>query len=519
VISDLRITTATGEPARCEAGGWVLDEARRWRLTAPGGPFEVRLDARRLEWDQRMGGVCFDLPFAVGHLRLELRQGGRRWEVPLRVRPAPSKLRSADWEALLTDLEAWLPGLVAGAEGPRVGSVGTQGVAAPLLAEALLPLLPQLERALLVVLQSPRRRMKDRLHPLPLHRTRAADRETVAWLAQRPREAAWLDPVRSRELSGPPPEVYQRITEDTLDHPANRHIAWLVQRLVQRLTETADALERHSGSSLNDSTAWTTARAAALRTAAARLNRRRRGSFLRQIRPQPASQTAMRVVLDHPAYARVHRLARRVLAARFRLEESPESAATRPSFELYELWCLLAVQRELAVTLGADFRWRSRGLQALLTLDGTGGGAGFVAVAGSRRLELLFNPTFTSALRPTPAHGRTSLSTERRPDLVITWTAPGCRRWLVLDAKYRAGAANLGDALASAHLYRDALRWEAFGGRCLGAYLLAPRASDDAALWFEPAFHDANGLGVLALTPGTAVSELTRRRIAGVIAG
>ncbi|NOY25431.1 MAG: hypothetical protein GXP62_06115, partial [Oligoflexia bacterium] len=160
MIAGLQITDRQG-PAVREAGGWVLDEARSWRLSAPGGPYSVRLEDRELSWDCSRQGVRLDLPFAVGHLRLELSQQGRRWQVPLRVRSAPNKLDDASWEALLVDLERWLPGLSVGAEGPRVGSVGLVGVAAPLLAEALLPLLPALERALHRLLAAPRRRMRD----------------------------------------------------------------------------------------------------------------------------------------------------------------------------------------------------------------------------------------------------------------------------------------------------------------------------------------------------------------------
>ncbi|NOY27173.1 MAG: DUF2357 domain-containing protein, partial [Oligoflexia bacterium] len=360
-------------------------------------------------------------------------------------------------------------------------------------------------------------RMRDRLEDLPLHRTRAADRETVAWLARRPREAGWLDPVRSLELSGPPPAVCQRVTRDTLDHPANRYVNWLIDRLVRRLAQTATALEAHTGSELNDTRSWVLARAAALRVWSDRLDRLRRRSFLRDLPKRPASEGAMLVVLDHPLYSRVHRLARRVLSARFALDSGPQAAATRPSFELYELWCFLAVQRVLNDHLGTGFRWSHRGMDRLLCLDGTGGGAAFCATDGSRHLELLFNPTFASVLRPTPSHGRISLSSERRPDLVLSWTGPGVRRFVIFDAKYRAGAANLGDAMQSAHIYRDALRWPDRGGRCEGAWLLAPRRSEDADLWFQPAFHQDHGFGVLELRPGRIVGPVARARLCAVL--
>ena len=96
-----------GTPAVREGGTWVLDEARRWRLQAPGGPYVVRLDAQTLPWEG--DGVDLHLPFAVGRLGLQLEAEGRRHAVPVRVRPAPAKVDETAWEALLAELEAWLP--------------------------------------------------------------------------------------------------------------------------------------------------------------------------------------------------------------------------------------------------------------------------------------------------------------------------------------------------------------------------------------------------------------------------
>ncbi len=501
MIEGLRVCDRQGGDAPREGGGWVLEEARTWMVTAPGGPWEVLLDDAPLAWDAALGGVRLELPFAVGHLTLTLARAGERWRLPLRVRPAQEKLDTPTWEALLADLEGWLPGLSAGVEGPRVGRVGLTGVAAPLYAEAVLPLLPTLEAALRVLLEQPRQRQEDRLSEVPLHRTRAATLETVAWLSSHPREAAWLHPEKSVELSGPPPSLPVRATRDTLDHPANRHVAWLLLAVQRRLGEAAGVLAAAKASELNRTGAWIAARVAALRRWAARLERLRRRSFLRGLRAAPATESAMLVVLDHPLYARVHRLSRRVLAARFALESGPEAAATRPSFDLYELWCFLRLQRWLAAELGEGWRWKGRGLERLLALSGTGAGARFTARSGERRLSLLFNPTFTGALVKPKKHGRVSVSTERRPDIVLAWEGRGRRGWLALDAKYRAGAKGIGRALEAAHIYRDALRWPRYGGRCAGTWLLVPRRTADAALWFGEDFHREHGLGAVCLRP------------------
>ena len=515
MIPGLRITDPQGQAVPRRGGAWVLDEAQVYQLRAPGGPFQATLAGRPIPWEKT--GLRLDLPMAVGRMDLSLVAAGYRTVLPLEIRPAGSKLDEACWEALLADLEAWLPGLTTGAEGSRVGQVGLTGVSAPLLAEALLPLIPALERTLRALLEASRRRVRDRLEEVPLHRTKAVDRETMAWLCRHPREAAWLDPELALEQKGAPPSLPHRTTMDTLDHPANRHVAWLVLRVVQRMDETAHALNAVTGSKLTDTAAWAHARADALRAAASRLRRMHRRSFLRALRPAPATESAMLVVMDQPLYARVHRLCRRLLAARFSLETGSEATATRPSFHLYELWCFLAVKRVLEDALGPSFQWRAAGLGKMLKLDGSGTGAVFTASNKAATLQLLFNPRFPSALRKLKGRGPRSISSERRPDIVLTWATGQTRRWLVLDAKYRVGSQNLGQALESAHIYRDALRWPAFGGHCAGAWLLAPRRTTDADLWFQEEFHQEHGLGVLELRPGTAPPDTTNTRLASIL--
>ena len=515
MIPGLRITDKQGHAAPRRGGAWLLDEAQTYTLRAPGGPYQASLAGRPIPWGR--GGISLELPMAVGRMELSLVADGHRTVLPLEVRPAGSKLDEACWEALLADLEAWLPGLTAGAEGPRVGQVGLVGVAAPLLAEALLPLIPALERALRALLEAPRHRVRDLLEDVPLHRTKAVDRETMAWLCRHPSQAAWLDPELALEQKGSPPSLPHRNTTDTLDHPANRHVAWLLLQVMKRLRETAGELERVTGSELTNTTAWSSARSSALRGAAERLDRMHRRSFLRALRPAPASESAMLVVMDQPLYARVHRLCRRLLAARFSLETGPEANSTRPSYHLYELWCFLAVKRIVEEALGPPFRWRAGGLGKLLSLNGSGTGATLTARNGASVLRLLFNPRFPSVLKKPKGRGPRSISSERRPDIVITWQRGAVRRWMVLDAKYRVGGQNLGQALGSAHIYRDALRWPAMGGHSEGAWLLAPRRSDDSDLWFQEPFHDEHGLGVLELRPGTQPPPATIERITRVL--
>lgn len=219
--------------------------------------------------------------------------------------------------------------------------------------------------------------------------------------------------------------------------------------------------------------------------------------------PQPPTEAALLVVTDDPLYARVHRVCRPFLSPRFRLDGTGPGAAVRPSFHLYEVWCFFATQRQLAAAL-PDWSWSLRGAKNLLALRGTGAGAVWSAEGPTGSLRLLFNPTFASYFQR-EGRDRWSLSGERRPDLVVTFSGEdGVRSWLCLDAKYRAGRKNLGDALSSAHIYRDSLRYEGYGGSCRAAVLLAPARAAEAGEWFGAEFRRRHGMGIEALTPGRA---------------
>lgn len=495
----ITIVGADGSHAARSGDAWVLDEAAGWVVCAPEGAV-VTMAERRLAWSAQHKGFHVHLPFAVGRLTLRVTFGGATSEYPVVIQPTPAKLKPDLWATMLRELEAWLPSVGVGVQAPQGGSVGLDGVASVRLAEAVLPLLDSWERALRRVIGRPRVRVRHPIEDVPLHRTHAADRETVAWLARHPTDAAWLDPAKNLELEGLPPEVPQRTVEDTLDHPANRHLAWLCVRVHRTLHAAAAALRQVKQDELNDTIAWCEGRAAALDAAAERIDRLRRRSFLGGLRPAPATGSALLVVRDDPAYARVHRLGRLILAPRFQHAEGTLTASTRPTFELYEIWCFLAVQRALAQQLGASVRWASTKMERLLE-GGTGEGARFDGHGSNLAVSILFNPTFSSWMARV-SNKRRSVSRERRPDVVVTWREGAHTAWVALDAKYRVGHDALGKAFDSAHGYHDALRWPEFGDTCRAAVLLSPQRTGDAAAWFEPGFRDEQRVGVFAVAPG-----------------
>jgi hypothetical protein len=92
-----------------------------------------------------------------------------------------------------------------------------------------------------------------------------------------------------------------------------------------------------------------------------------------------------------------------------------------------------------------------------------------------------------------PAHrGFQSLSRERYPDIVVTWDSPSAKRFVVFDAKYRSARASVLDAMESAHIYHDSLRWK--GIKPDVSLLLIPRADKVMSL-VSPTYHADYGVG------------------------
>lgn len=489
----IEIIDAAGVPVLTEGDRFVVEEARA---------YEVR-GADRVTWEDRVlptrgDGFLLDVGHRVGQIELYWGRGTQSGRARIEARPRAEKLSPELWLQLLEELESWLPTVSTGIDGARDGGVGTVGVSAAWLAEALLPLAPLLLGAVDDVLANLRVRVVSRLEDRPLRTARAVSRESLSWLGRHPAAAAWLDGWRASELPGRPPDVPLRRSLDTVDNPANRYLRWLLDRVCSRLRAAAERLANVKG----EESAWCGTRAAQLRGVAAHIERRIAHSPMVALQPEAPGGSALAVVFDDPRYARVHALGRRFLSPRFALAERENPASVRPSFDLYELWTFLALARALESRGGA--MWRRVGMGRLLDPLGTGGGAALVGRSAAGTLTLGFNLTFAS-LANAAGKARWSLTGERRPDLVLTWR-PAVREgaWVVLDAKYRVGR-NLFDAFESVHVYRDALWWDSLGGRPRAGVLLTPAATADTAVYFDGGFRDRHGLGAFEVRPGGAL--------------
>lgn len=185
------------------------------------------------------------------------------------------------------------------------------------------------------------------------------------------------------------------------------------------------------------------------------------------------------------------------------------------TFDLYELWSYLRLARAAVVKYGAD------------EVDFSGlfeAGQGITLAAGeavvrlpSAGIALCFQRTYREYWRE--KDGRGSFSREMRPDVAIE-ALDGAGRLIVLDAKYRIGA-GLNDALASAHMYRDALVVADGAGEVRqlvsGAYLLSPASPTVEGNWetaampgrlFHPDYRGKFRFGAVTLAPGMNAGQI-----------
>jgi hypothetical protein len=229
--------------------------------------------------------------------------------------------------------------------------------------------------------------------------------------------------------------------------------------------------------------------------------------------PRPDATAIWRGDPQYRRFAAIHRDMSRGIASVFGDFLQMPLART---FDLYELWAYLRLVRAAVDRFGAEGVDVGGLFQA---------GAGITLAAGQAVVRLPaagFALCFQRRYREywIEKDGRGSFSREMRPDVAIEALDGQPERLIVLDAKYRIGA-GLNEALASAHMYRDALVTpgaESPIHRIVGAaYLLSPDSYAPSADWqstampgrlFHPEYRTEFRFGAVTLAPGMSTAEI-----------
>ncbi|MCA7951360.1 hypothetical protein LGM43_13890 [Burkholderia seminalis] len=337
---------------------------------------------------------------------------------------------------------------------------------------------------------------RDRLAVMP-HQARRLDTTTVRELAR----SRFVGQILGLEVvsTDAPSRINVPRSEHTFDNAANRAIAVMVGRLASQAT----ALSRRFAGAINSAddslTAKIPRRLHILREFVDALRQLQSSPALSAVTRPEITAAGLNAISAQPNYARAFQLAWKALQSGIRGDAYSDPLPISPTWEVFERWCFLRVWKLLEAILPV----------ASWGVDSNDSGTTGLRVRGKvadTAIAIHLQPTFPAWDQPSRS-GFKSLSRLREPDLVLTFESPRGRRFLVLDAKYRASRPNVLDAMQSAHIYRDSLRWR--GERPCGSYLLLPRQGGTPWL-AESAFHAEFEVGTFELEPDGDASQLKK---------
>ena len=477
--------------------GFLEGKQYRIRKPAEGGRFLI--DDQALESFD--GDWVWEPGFYAGQVRAELLATDDRVQATyvLDVSPHPDKLGRDVFQAMLDQVWEFDPSLVLGTE-PARSPVGNEDQIGDAWLEyaRLRTHGEKFVRALSAVARRPIRELRARRVQRPLQHVRRADRQT-AMAALRNARLLTVFADRDSGLTSTDilPTFDLPIAREALDASGNRCIAAIVHAVSRRAVRLKATLQSAVDQSESDSRTALASRWPRRRDFLERIVRQLKKlqhmSPLADVTRREISAAGLNAVSADPAYASAYGFGWRIL--RHGVEGPPdgEHLWISPTWEIYERWCFVQLGNAIR-SLEPGYSWSvSRNHKSRAT-------AAFIASSnGAACIELLLQPTFT-AWDLGLNSGFKSISGKRVPDIVLTRTDRATPEWYVLDAKYRTTRRYVLDAMASAHIYKDSLRWN--GRRPERSVLLVPRGG--GAPWMErPDFIGRHRVGVYVLNTDT----------------
>jgi len=479
-----------------------FEELSEARLRVPdGGPWSFRIDDEPLA--QQAGVWIWRPGFFAGEVTAELvgPDGATTAKYLLDVSPDTSKLGRQRFQELLDEVISEDPVLIAGSE-PATLLLGAENpLDDPLLALASFSRLrlhaASFIRAVREAGRQPRTAIRTARAAVELHRVRRVDVHSVRALAR----TAAVALVNDGALVDPGCAADGRVRVDVpvraldVDCSANRCVVAIIQLVRQRVRSVREWLvavqsRGDPGETRTSLGARVPHRLAILERIDADLWRVLREDPWRRVARPEITAAGLNALAADPRYARVHQLGWKALRIGIGGATLEERLWMSPTWEIFERWCFVRLAR-LVRDRFTDFVWtrESRPANAANAL------AAWVGRKSGAKLTVLLQPRFPSWDQPAPASFR-SVSRERYPDVVLAAEWGTTRRFVVLDAKYRRTRDAVLDAMASAHIYRDSLRWH--GVRPELSLLIVP-APPGASWLLEDAFQTTERVGAFAL--------------------
>lgn len=497
IAPELEVFGDSGEhwriAAGSSAGGFM--EARTYMLRTPADGCRLCVDD--VELSQTTNDCRWTAGFFAGRVGVELVDpaGAVLGQYQLDVGPSPNKLGQPLFEAMVDDLLRFRPEWLLGFDANR-DIFGADTSTAPLEIQyaRLRSHAEACCRAFEKVCNRPITRLSQDRRLIPLHRVRRLDTRSASEIARTPLIAA----LRSGDSGAISACMIEApIARVTLDNGANRTLACMLQRLLQRTTALIDWLECSAQRPASSLTPKCPRRLQILNRLRTRLQRIAHAAPFANVTRKAISGAGLTAISAHPVYAHAYSCARQALHAGIDKDRVADPLPITPTWQVYERWCFLCVAKALRQmypdTIWKEHSWGDNVDQISIT-----------ARIGDTELAAWLQPRFV-AWDQKSTRGQKSLSRERVPDIIVTFGDAERSTFMVLDAKYRASRDNVLDAMQSAHIYRDSLF--RFGQRAWGSFLLVPRAS--SAPWLSaPRFQREFGTGTLELADGENLDAL-----------
>lgn len=438
----------------------------------PGGPFELRIDDERLpvidgKWSWKPG-------FFAGEVTAELidARGRAIAQFLLDVSPTPAKLGRTTFASMLSDLVTEDPALALGSEPSRLklGAGPQSSMLSVLVAFARVRAhAPLFIRALRAAARHPRRVQRRARAFEPPHRVRRVDVASLLRLA-----AGGWGADEDDFFPLPATVVDVPVTEPSVDSAANRALVAQAHALLHRVQWLSNELPRLADGETSETRtpleARTEIRLGFLNSLKAELRAVLRCEPWSLIRSPELTAAGLTAITSDPVYARAYQQGWKALRVTLS-GDADERMWLSPSWEVFERWCFVRLAKVLRDQFPA-LTW---------TRHGTGdhdarAEACWRGVGDGGVITLLLQPEFQSFRSAPPRWGMQSISRQRYPDLMLAVERGDQRSFILLDAKYRVSRQGVLEAMESAHIYRDALRWH--GQRAEYALLLLPAPTE-----------------------------------------
>lgn len=424
--------------------------------------------------------------FYAGEVAAELLddQGRTAASYRLDVSAADNKLGGQAFAAMVEAILEFDPALVLGTEEAQFGIGHDGALTNPHLQYARLRRYgDRLHLALKQIAQRPLTNLKSDRTSVSAHTVKRLDSASVRKALRGPTGQALLHPASTQRpaLTTVRFEVSRSYEEE--DNPANQAVGLVLYDVLRRCRQVVKGLQHAAATEvISDTRSALTPRLvrriAFTESLARKLERLQRARPFCILTTKRLSAAGLNAISAHPTYARAYRFGWYALRSGWLGKSPDETLWISPTWEIYERWCFVTVVSQLQrrfPELVWSREYRTVGLKEIV----------WRGTAGDMTVEACYQVRCPAIDRA--AHrGFQSLSRERYPDIVVTLDSPSAKRFVVFDAKYRSARASVLEAMESAHIYHDSLRWK--GIKPDASLLLIPQA-DEVTLLVSPTYH------------------------------